>query len=93
MKNEEIFRKKSLDKIKSPENIDDYIRVSNPAVWLILISVIVLLAGAGFWGVFGRIDSTVPVTVNVENGNAVCYVEKENIKISVLVNDGTLAKI
>lgn len=79
MKNEEIFRKKSLDKVKSPENLDDYIRVSNPGVWLLLISVIVLLAGVCVWGMFGHIDSTVPATVRVENGSAVCYISEENI--------------
>lgn len=76
---EEIFRKKSLDKVKSPESLDDYIRVSNPGVWLLLISIIVLLAGACVWGVFGHIDSTVPTTVHIENGTAVCYITEENI--------------
>lgn len=28
----ELFRKKNLSKIISPENIDDFIRVSNPGV-------------------------------------------------------------
>ena len=76
---EEIFRKKSLDKVKSPENLDDYIRVSNPGVWLLLISVIILLAGACVWGILGSIDSTVPAVVRVEDGEAVCYVAEENI--------------
>ena len=79
MKSEELFRKKSLDKVKSPENLDDYIRVSNPGVWLLLISVIVLLAGACVWGAFGHIDSTVPASVCIENGTAVCYISEENI--------------
>ena len=39
----ELFRKKSLDKMKSPDNIDDFIRVSNPGVWLLIVSVILLL--------------------------------------------------
>ena len=43
---EEIFRKKNLDKIKSPENLNDYLRVSNPGVWMLLAAVIVLLIGA-----------------------------------------------
>ena len=78
---EEIFRKKSLEKIKSPENLDDYIRVSNPGVWLLLISVIILLAGACVWGIFGRIDSTVPAPVYIENGEAICYIADENIAL------------
>ena len=77
--NNEIFRKKSIDKVKSPESLDDYIRVSNPGVWLLLISIIVLLAGACVWGIFGHIDSTVPASVRIENGTAVCYVTEENI--------------
>ncbi len=75
----EIYRKKSLDKIKSPEVLDDYIQVTNPGVWLLLISVIVLLAGACIWGIFGKIDSTVPATVYVENGKTVCYIAEEDI--------------
>ena len=75
----EIFRKKSLDKVKSPESLDDYIRVSNPGVWLLLVSVLVLLLGAVVWGIFGHIDSTVPATVRVENGTPVCCIAEGKI--------------
>ena len=77
---EEIFRKKSIDKMKSPESLDEYIKVSNPGVWLLLLSVIILLAGACVWGIYGHIDSTVPASVRVENGKIVCAVAEENIK-------------
>lgn len=76
---EEIFRKKSLDKVKSPENLDDYIHVSNPGVWLLLISIIILLAGACVWGIFGHIDSTAPTTVHVEDGTVTCFVADGDI--------------
>ena len=77
--NENIYRKESLEKVKSPNNLNDYIRVSNPAIWLLLISVVVLLIGAFIWGIFGHIDSTVITTIRAENGNAICYVAKEDI--------------
>lgn len=77
--NESLFRKKSLDKVKSPETLDDYIRVSNPGVWLLLVSVIILLVGACVWGIFGHIDSTVPSTVCIESDGAVCYVSANDI--------------
>ena len=76
---DEIFRKKSLDKVKSPENLDDYIHVSNPGIWLLLISIIVLLAGACVWGIFGHIESTAPTTVHVEEGSVTCFVEEKDI--------------
>lgn len=76
---EEIFRKKSLDKVKSPENLDDYIRVSNPSIWMLLASVIVLLVGLCVWSVFGHVDSTVPATINIDNNKAVCYIPEEDM--------------
>ena len=41
----QLFRQKSLEKITSPEQMGDYIRVSNPSVWMILVAIIVLLIG------------------------------------------------
>lgn len=67
---EKLFRKKSLDKIASPESLTDYIRVTNPGVWLVLAALIVLLAGACVWAVFGRVETKLPVTAKVENGVA-----------------------
>ena len=77
--NEEIFRKKSLDKLKSPESLDECIKVTNPGIWLILASTILLLAGVCVWGIFGHIDSIVPVTVHVENGTITGIVDPENM--------------
>ena len=65
---EKLFRKKSLDKIASPESLTDYIRVTNPGVWLVLAALIVLLAGACVWAIFGRMETKLPVTAKVENG-------------------------
>ncbi len=45
-----IFRKTSLDRISSPEGLNDYIKVSRPSLWLILGAIAVLLAAAIFWG-------------------------------------------
>ena len=32
--NREIFREKSLERVESPEQLNDYIRVASPGVWL-----------------------------------------------------------
>ena len=73
----QIYRKKSLDTINSPESLNDYIRVASPGIWLILFAVIALLIGAVIWGVFGRIDSVLPVEVTIEEGQYVCYTTDE----------------
>ena len=78
---EEIFRKKSLDKIKSPENLNDYVRVATPGVWLLLAAIIVLLLGACVWGIFGQIESTLPVTVTVEQGAVLCRADPSQLAV------------
>ena len=50
-----IFRQKSIDKISSPEKLDDYIRVTTPGVWITLAAIVVLLVGVIIWGVFGEL--------------------------------------
>ena len=42
---ETIYRKKSLERITSPEALSDYLHVTSPTVWLILGAIILLLAG------------------------------------------------
>lgn len=87
--NEQLFRQKSLDKVKSPESLDDYIQVSNPSIWLLLISIILLLAGACVWGVLGQIDSTVNANVRIQNGSARCSIDDE---ISYSLKTGMVVK-
>ena len=77
--NEHIFREKSLEKIKSPENLNDYIRVTNPAVWLLLAAVIILLIGVVLWGVYGRIETVVQGDIHVKDGEAFCYISNDDV--------------
>lgn len=78
--NEEIYREKSLEKVKSPENLEDYIRVSNPSVWILIISIIVLLVGACVWGTVGYVDSTLDVNVRSEVGGLTAYVDDADVQ-------------
>ena len=82
---EELFRKKSIERIKSPESLNDYVRVANPSVWIVLAAVLLLLVGACIWGAFGRIESAVSVNVTVENGTATGFVAGEKIEPGMTV--------
>lgn len=46
-----IFRKESLEKMSSPEKLNDYIKVSNPSVWVILGAIAVLLISIIVWSI------------------------------------------
>ena len=89
---ESIFRKKSLAQVSSPEQLNDYIRVPNPGIWMILLAVIVLLVGVCVWGVFGHMDTDLKVAAVCKDGKLICYVKETDMKsvengMPVTVND------
>ena len=71
----DIFRKKTIDKMTSPEHMDDFIQVARPKAWLVLFALIFLIMGCAVWACFGVIE------VKNENG------ETERVKpIEFIVN-------
>lgn len=54
--NKGIFRQKSMERVSSPEQLNDYIRVTTPSVWIVLVALVVLLAGMLAWSIFGRVE-------------------------------------
>lgn len=59
-----VFRKKNLDKVFSPEQLNDYIKVSNPSIWIVLAAVIILLIALFAWAFLGMIPGTNEVAIS-----------------------------
>ena len=56
MEQKQIFRKSAIEGISSPEQLNDYIRVTAPGVWVILSASIILLGSLFVWAAFGRVE-------------------------------------
>jgi HlyD family secretion protein len=54
-----VFRKVSLDRLASPEQLDQLMQVTDPKGWIILSSFGILLATAIGWGFLGRLPQDV----------------------------------
>ena len=86
----QLFREKSLKYISSPEQINDYLKVTKPGVWAVLVAIIVLLVGLVIWGHFAYIG-TIDGYADVEDGIMVMYFNspeyassvKEGMKIQI----------
>ena len=87
----QIFRKKSLESISSPEQLNDYLKVTNIGIWVLLASVILLLAGLFAWSTFGRLETTANGVAVVENGTAQILIydtSKGDIKSGMTIRIG-----
>lgn len=55
----ELFRKKSLDKLSSPDQLDLLIRVTSPRGWIALLALGGLVVMAVLWGIYGTLPTKV----------------------------------
>ena len=83
MEQSSLFRQKSLDRISSPEQLNDYLRVTNPTVWVILVAVILLLAGVIVWGSVATLESFATGTGTVQDGAMTIRFDDSEIARSV----------
>ena len=81
MDQQSLFRKSSMESISSPEQLTDYLRVTSPAVWIVMAAIILLLVGMLIWGSTAYIDSFAAGTAQVRDGSMI-----------VLFDDAELAR-
>ncbi len=51
----DLFRKKALDKLTSPEQLDQTITIISPTGWIALLALGLIILVAFFWGIYGTI--------------------------------------
>lgn len=65
-----FFRKKAMDKISSPEQLTDYLKVTSPSIWLVLSVVVLMFAAFLVWASVGTLTTTVDASAMVTDGEA-----------------------
>lgn len=63
----QLFRQKSINRISSPEELHDYLRVTSPKLWMILGAIAVLLIGFIVYASTATMENTMPIKVTVES--------------------------
>ncbi len=66
----QIYRQKTLDRISSPEQLTDYLHVTNPGIWVLFAVIILLLAALFAWASIGQLETTAPARAAVADGTA-----------------------
>jgi hypothetical protein len=67
MSQKEIFRQKSIDRISSPEELNNYLKVTTPGVWALLAAIIVFLIGLIIWSSVGVLETKAEAKIEIED--------------------------
>lgn len=71
---------KKYNQVNSPEQLNQYIRLANPGVWVLLLAIVLLLIGVCIWGFYGKIDTKIKTVVVSDNYTSYAYVKEEDIE-------------
>lgn len=97
----QLYRGKSLERISSPEQLNDYLKVTKPAVWIMLLSVIFLIIGFIIWGALTYIGSYADGKADVKDGKMTVRFDdtklngyiKNGMEVTVNEEHGTIISI
>ncbi len=71
-------KNKRIKMNQSVEDLNNYIRVTNPGVWLLIVAMLSIMIGILIWSFFGHIERTIDATIYVEKNEIVCYVNEDD---------------
>ncbi len=63
----QLFRKASLDRISSPEEMHDYMHCTTPRAWMVLVAFLALILGFAFYASSATMENVLPIKVSVMN--------------------------
>jgi hypothetical protein len=64
-----MFRQQALDRLSSPERLDELMHVTSPRSWLALVGLGAVLIAALIWSVFTTVSTSVPAVGVVAGGD------------------------
>lgn len=85
-----IFTKKASEKLRSPDDLDEYVRVTNPSVWIVLAACACLMIGLFAWGFLGTAETNVGATATYAKGEVVCFLPADKASS---VHEGDVANV
>ena len=61
MDRSKIYRKAALDRLSSPDQFDQLMRVTSPRSWVVLTALLIAIVVLVAWGIFGRVITRLSV--------------------------------
>lgn len=86
----DLYRKTSLEKISSPDQLDKMLKITNPLSWLALLGATLIIAVSVIWSIVGTIPETISsngIVVSPVSTNSV-FTEESGIITGIYVSNG-----
>lgn len=69
--------RKALDRLQSPDDLDRYLRMTTPGIWISIIACAAILLGIGAWAVFGSVSDHITLRGVATIDGIVCLVDSD----------------
>ena len=78
----QMFRETALRKMSSDDDLDHYLKVTNPSAWITIGAITVLLVAAFIWGLTANLPISMNTTGVLKNGEIVCFLPLDGSAIA-----------
>ena len=86
-----MFRESAVRKMSSAEDLDHYLKVTNPSAWILIGAVSVLLVAAFIWGLTAALPLTSTTTGVLKDGEIICFLPLDEDAIATTDSKVTAA--
>lgn len=84
----EVFRRSTMNRIASADELDHYIKVTNPSAWIVALAALLLVGGVFIWA----FTAIVPVTIET-TGVLLVADDSQDTKVQCIVDKKTSERI
>ncbi len=85
-----IFRENKLNELSSPEDLNEYLKVTSLSAWIIMAAVLFLLLGLLVWACTGTLETRAKGILEVKGDEAIVSVSSDRAK---LVKEGNPVEV
>lgn len=72
-----VFNRKAVERLRNPDDLDKFVRVTNPSAWLVLAACFALLVGLLAWGMFGTVATNISTLGACIDGVPMCFLSAD----------------
>ena len=78
---DQIFSDKAMKKLKTSDDLEQYVQLTTPGVWIALAASAALLIGLIVWAFFGTAATTVETRAAIVDGKMQCFLPADEYQL------------